>query len=43
MMGRSDAGRTWNGKIGTLKVYNKFLTEKEIRDNFNALRGRYGV
>jgi hypothetical protein len=43
MMGRSDAGRTWNGKIGTLKVYNKFLTEKEIRDNFNALRGRYGL
>ena len=25
------------------KVYNRALTESEIKQNFNALRGRYGI
>jgi len=32
-----------NGKIYQLKVYNRVLTESEIKQNFNALRGRYGI
>jgi hypothetical protein len=34
---------SWNGKIGTTQIYNRQLTEAEILQNFNALRGRYGV
>ena len=32
-----------NGKISNAQVYNKALTEAEIKQNFNALRGRFGV
>ena len=36
---------TWwlNGNIGSFKVYNRALTAAEISQNFNALRGRYGI
>lgn len=32
-----------NGKIGPIKIYNRALSDIEIAQNFNALRGRYGV
>ena len=32
-----------NGKISNAQVYNKALTEAEVKQNFNALRGRYGI
>ena len=31
------------GKLGNVKVYNKALSASEIQQNFNALRGRYGI
>jgi len=31
------------GRIGAVKVYNRTLTTSEITQNFNALRGRYGI
>lgn len=31
------------GQIPVIKIYNKTLTDQEIRQNFNALRGRYGI
>ena len=31
------------GKMDTAKIYNKALTENEVVQNFNALRGRYGI
>ena len=31
------------GKVAYLKVYNRSLTESEIKQNFNALRGRFGI
>jgi hypothetical protein len=34
---------TMNGKIAYCAVYNRALSELEIRQNFNALRGRYGL
>ena len=43
MIGRSDAGRTWNGRIANVAIYNAELTAAEVANNFNALRGRYGV
>jgi hypothetical protein len=31
------------GRIASVKVYNRALTPEEIKQNFNALRGRYGI
>jgi len=34
----------WNGRISVAKIYNgRSLSAAEIRQNFNALRGRYGI
>jgi hypothetical protein len=38
-----DGSQTWTGSIGNLCIYNRVLTAAEIRQNFNALRGRYGI
>ncbi len=32
-----------NGQISIMKVYNKSLSASEVLQNFNALRGRYGI
>jgi hypothetical protein len=39
------ANNTWwlNGNIASVKVYNRALTASEIQQNFNALRGRFGI
>jgi hypothetical protein len=31
------------GRIPVIKIYNKTLSAAEIQQNFNALRGRYGI
>lgn len=36
-------GYYYNGNIATVRVYNRELTTPEILQNFNALRGRFGV
>jgi len=33
----------FNGYIGAWKIYNRDLTSAEVTQNFNALRGRYGI
>lgn len=33
----------WNGNISNFKVYNRALTQEEITQNFNTLKGRYGL
>jgi hypothetical protein len=33
----------FNGKISKVSIYNKALTPQEIQQNFNAVRGRYGL
>lgn len=38
----SDSER-WGGKIAVVRVYNRALSANELRQNFNAQRGRYGV
>jgi hypothetical protein len=30
-------------RVGIIKIYNRVLTAQEIQQNFNALRGRYGI
>lgn len=32
-----------NGNISTVRIYNKALTSDQVVQNFNALRGRYGI
>jgi hypothetical protein len=41
--GWSIADRPWLGKISSTQIYNLTLTQTEITQNFNALRGRYGI
>ena len=46
--GGSDAtggasGALYTGKSGPVKIYNRALTPAEFKQNFDALRGRYGV
>jgi len=37
------SGYYMNGRIASTKIYNRALTTSEISQNFNALRGRYGI
>lgn len=36
-------GRPMKGKIALVMVYNRELTDNEIQQNFNAMRGRFGL
>jgi len=36
-------GDHFDGDISVFRIYEQELTEAEIRQNFNALRGRYGI
>ena len=36
-------GTYYNMKIGAVHIHNRALTAAEIAQNFNALRGRYGI
>lgn len=36
-------GYYYNGNLAICRVYNKVLTPDEIQQNFNALRGRFGL
>lgn len=36
-------GDYYTGNIGQISIYNRILTAAEINQNFNALRGRYGI
>lgn len=34
---------TFNGNIAIVRYYNRALNQSEVTQNFNALRGRYGI
>jgi len=40
-VGRAD--NYFRGNIGLIQLYNKVLTPQEIKLNFEATRGRYGI
>jgi hypothetical protein len=43
-IGKNASGtEPFEGKLGSIKVYNKALTASEIQQNFNALRGRFSI
>jgi len=37
------SGEYLKGNIGTTQIYNRALSASEIKQNFEALRGRYGI
>jgi hypothetical protein len=39
----ADSATVFNGNIPVVKVYNRALQDSEILQNFNALRGRFGI
>lgn len=44
--GNNGSNSTWYpfvGRISNVKIYNRTLTVNEIQQNFQALRGRFGV
>ena len=41
--GGSQANHGFRGNISIAKVYNKAITADEAKQNFNALRGRFGI
>ena len=41
--GNGGANELTDGQVGFLLVYNRVLTDAEIQQNFNALRGRFGI
>jgi len=43
VVGRLDATRWFNGRVSDAKIYNRALSADEVKTNFNALRGRYGI
>jgi len=43
MVGEANAGQYFGGNIAQTSVYNRVLSASEIIQNFNALRGRYGI
>ena len=42
-IGRRGTSSYFNGKLNGQKIYNKALSASEIKQNFNALRGRFGI
>ena len=39
----TDGTHNFDGKISNAKIYNRALTAAEVRQNFNAIRSRYGI
>jgi hypothetical protein len=42
-MGSYSGGYGLNGHIGKAEIYNKTLSPNEVQQNYNALKGRYGL
>jgi len=41
--GESSQNYFFNGRISDIQIYNRALSAAEVQQNFNALRGRYGI
>jgi hypothetical protein len=40
---RTDVGQYYSANISNVKIYNRALSATEVSQNFNALRGRFGI
>lgn len=38
-----DSAYSYNGKMSIFKLYNKVLTDEEVKQNFIALKGRFNI
>jgi hypothetical protein len=38
-----NVGNRFQGEVGITQIYDRALTATEVQQNFNALRGRYGI
>ena len=43
LTGQQSRQDPFNGEISNVKIYDRGLSEAEVQQNFNALRGRFGV
>ena len=43
MVGEANSSQFFGGNIAQASVYNRALSAAEIQQNFNALRGRFGI
>ncbi len=44
LLGKSNGNEYYlNGSMASIQLYNRALTQTEVTQNFNALRGRYGI
>jgi len=43
ILGKRPSGEIYGGQISQVSIYNRALTASEIQQNFNALRGRFGI
>lgn len=43
VVGPTTPSEVWSGNISQVSIYNRALSAAEINQNFNALRGRYGI
>jgi len=43
LMSRGGSNQWVTGRLSGLKIYNRALTANEVSQNFNALRGRFGI
>lgn len=42
-IGEGNANELFNGSITQVAIYNRALSNNEVLQNFNAIRGRYGI
>jgi hypothetical protein len=42
-IGKGTSDECFNGNISNVSIYSKELSATEVAENFNALRGRYGI
>jgi hypothetical protein len=42
-LGHGNADDYFNGRMPSVQIYNRQLTDIEVSQNFNAIRGRYGI
>ena len=42
-IGNWTSGTYWAGSIATSQIYNRALSASEIQQNYNAMRGRFGI
>ena len=42
-LGRRSSDNYWNGTCYSFSMYNRVLSASEIQQNYNAMRGRFGI